>query len=87
MPDYVLNQPSLTLGLELYLNAWFELDWERRRVRGERIRRSSVWEYGRDFDLSYEQTEDLWFYVSRMDGEFLDWYAEHMKGIANGKPK
>lgn len=68
------------MGLELYFNAWFELDYERRRLRGEHIKRSSVWEYGRDFELSQEQVEDLWYYVSRMDAQFMPWFAEQMKG-------
>lgn len=83
LAEYVTNAPVLRLGVALYYNAWFELDTERRRARLEPIKRSSVFEYARDYELSELQTDDLWFYVSRMDHEFLGWYQTQL-GNANG---
>lgn len=87
LPPYVLNAPRLRIGLELYLNAWFELDNERRRVKLDPIKRSSVWEYCRDYDLDEVQSEDLYFYVGRMDNEFLNWFGEtYLKVPTDGGP-
>lgn len=68
------NKPNLFFGLALYLNAWHELDSERSRAEYERIKRSSCFDYACDYDFDFEQTEDLWHYVSRMDREFLSWF-------------
>lgn len=58
----------------MYLNAWFDLDNE--RVRPEPIRRSFVFQYADDYDLDTEQTEDLWYYISRMDIAFREWWIK-----------
>lgn len=71
----IANKPHLHLGLALYYNAWFELDTERNRAEGERIKRSACFEYAYDYEFSEEQREDLWFYVQHMDRAFLNWQA------------
>lgn len=93
MPDKIKNAPALYLGLALYLNAWFELDLERDRTKLEPIKRSSCFEYAADFDLTEEQADDLWFYIQRMDRDFLAWYKTKLpkppktgKARRGGKP-
>jgi len=40
----------------------------------EPIKRSVCWQYAKDFDFDEEQADDLWFYIARMDRDFLKWY-------------
>ena len=74
LPKRMQNAPQLRLGLALYLNAWYDLDLERDRSKFDPIKRSSCFDYAFDYDLSEEQTDDLWFYIGRMDREFLKWW-------------
>lgn len=32
--------------------------------------------YAEDYELDEEQKDDLWFYISRMDREFLEWWIK-----------
>ncbi|QJD54514.1 hypothetical protein [Sphingomonas phage Kharn] len=72
-------------GLALYLNAWYELDGERDRASYQRIKRSDVFEYAHDYDFTFMQTLDLWFYVRKMDGEFFEWYKKKFPPPKKGK--
>jgi hypothetical protein len=74
LPKRMQNAPRLHLGSALYFNAWYDLDLERDRSKLERIKRSSCFEYAYDYDFTEEQTEDLWYYIQRMDREFLKWW-------------
>lgn len=84
LPTWITNAPVLRLGVALYYNAWFELDGERDRVKLKSIARSSVFQYCKDYELSETQTDDMWFYISRMDNEFLKWYATQIQVPTNG---
>lgn len=84
LPKRVQNAPVLRLGSALYLNAWFDLDLERDRSKFEPIKRSNCFEFASDYEFSWEQCEDLWFYISRMDREFLKWYKSKQP-IQRGK--
>lgn len=84
LPRWITDAPILRLGLALYYNAWFELDTERRRARLEPIRRSSVFQYCEDYELSEDQRDDMWFYIGKMDTDFLDWYYTQIKAPDNG---
>jgi hypothetical protein len=33
-------------------------------------------EYARDYEFTEEQEEDLWYHISRMDIEFLEWWKK-----------
>lgn len=79
------NAPMLRLGSALYFNAWFELDTERDRSKFETIKRSSCFEYAYDYEFDQEQTEDLWFYISRMDREFMKWWKSKQPPPKSGK--
>lgn len=56
------------MGLDLYLNAFYDLDNDRSYKDGvEPIKRSDIKQYARDCELSEEQTDDLLFYIFEMD--------------------
>ena len=70
----------------MFLNAWFELDTERKRP--DRITRSMCFGYADDYDLDEEQKEDLWVHIQGMDTEFLEWWKKKQpkpKGPKGGK--
>lgn len=72
MPKPIREGSSLFFGLALYFNAWFDLDYERRDAFIP-IGMSACWKYAEHFGFDEIQTEDLWYYVARMDREFLKW--------------
>lgn len=76
LPKRIENKPDLFLGSALYLNAWFELDTERDRTKYQRINRSMCFGYAQDYELSEEQRDDLWFFIQKMDSEFLEWWIK-----------
>lgn len=68
LPDNIQNAPELDLGLQLYLQAFFDLDSERNNGMGlARIPSSAVRAYAREFDFSEDQSDSLSFFVSEMD--------------------
>lgn len=83
LPEAVKNKPELGLGLALYYNAWFDLDYERERPNP--ITRSMAFGYARDYDFSNEQTEDLWYYMKAMDAKFLPYWINKNKPVTKGK--
>lgn len=76
MPKKIQNKPDLFFGMALYLNAWFDLDSERDRVKDQKINRSMCFRYADDYDLSEDQRDDLWYYINRMDTAFLTWWQK-----------
>lgn len=74
LPERIKNKPNLYFGLALFLNAWFDLDSERERPK--RITRGMCFSYAEDYDLDYEQSEDLWYHIAQMDIEFLAWWKK-----------
>jgi hypothetical protein len=61
------------MGLQLYLNAFFDLDSERSHGMGlTRIAWSSIKDYAIAYEFSEEQTEDLIFLIKRMDAAHLE---------------
>lgn len=84
LPDRIANSPELINGLQLYLAAFFELDSERSHaVVPVSIPWSSIKEYAIAFEFDEEQTENLFFYVRKMDTEHLKKVAKKIKA-ANG---
>ena len=76
LPERIANAPELEVGLQLYLQAFFDLDSERSHGNGlAPIPWTSIAAYARAFEFDEEQTEDLFFHVRRMD-------AEHLKRIS-----
>lgn len=76
LPERIANAPELTNGLQIYLQAFFDLDAERSHAMAPTpIPWTSIAAYARAFEFDEEQTEDLFFHVRRMD-------AEHLKRIS-----
>jgi hypothetical protein len=72
------NKPDLFFGNALFLNAWFDLDQERKKP--DQITRSMCFQYAYDYEFDSEQQEDLWFHIQEMEKEFLPWWAKRQKG-------
>lgn len=73
IPDRILNAPELQLGLELYLDAFFDLDSERTHGFGlTPIPWSSIKGYAEAWEFDEEQTRDLLFLVKKMDQAHLE---------------
>jgi hypothetical protein len=70
------NAPALRLGLALYFNAFFDLDTERDRGELQPIARSMCFQYAHDYEFDECQTDDLWYYIQRMDLAALKWQKE-----------
>lgn len=85
-PDTLSNAPELRQGLQLYLEAFFDLDSERNHAMGlARIPWSSIRQYAEAFEFDEEQTDELFFFIRRMDTEHLKRLeAKSKKGKGNG---
>jgi hypothetical protein len=80
LPDRIANAPELAPGLQLYIDAFFDLDSERSHGQGlSQIPWSSITNYAKAFEFDEEQTEDLFFFVKRLDGEHLKRLSDSMK--------
>ena len=86
MPKRIQEKPELFFGNALFLNAWFDLDAERDRTKNQKISRSSCFSYADDYEFDLEQKDELWFYISRMDVEFLRWWIQKQPKPRKGKP-
>lgn len=72
IPDRIKNKPILKDGLEIYLDAFFDLDTERSHGMGlTRIPQSKVREYAKDHGWDKEQAYNLSYFVTFMDAEHL----------------
>lgn len=74
IPDSIENAPQLMLGLELYLQAFFDLDSERDTSQEviPVIKWSSIKNYAEAFDFDEEQTESLFKHIRKMDLAHLE---------------
>jgi len=82
LPKRIAEKPALHFGSALFLNAWFDLDPERDRSKGQGITRASCFQYARDYDLDHEQRDDLWTHIAAMDSAFLEWHGKRTKAKA-----
>lgn len=79
LPERIANAPELFLGSELYLCAFFDLDSERSHGMGlTRIPWSRIKDYAIAFDLDEQQTEDLLYYIPKMDNANLQRLSDEM---------
>lgn len=79
LPERIANAPQLILGSELYLQAFFDLDSERSHGMGlTRIPWSSIKNYAVTFDFDQRQTEDLFYYIRKIDEANLIRLEERM---------
>lgn len=80
MPERIANAPELKSGLQLYLQAFFDLDAERTHALSlTPIPWTSIKAYAEFYAFDIEQTEDLLFLIRRMDNAHLKRLAEKNK--------
>lgn len=80
LPERIANAPQLQLGLALYYDAFWELDTCRSTGWGYGpIPWSAMRDYAVTFELEPEQEECLYYYVRRMDSEFLRFHSKGNK--------
>jgi len=68
IPERIANKPELLKGLNVYLQAFLDLDSDR---LNEVISWSSIITYAGYYGFDFEQTEDLIFFVREMDTAYL----------------
>lgn len=72
LPTNIQNAPELIEGLQLYLQAFLDLDSERSHAFSlVRIPSSAIRKYAKEFEFDEDQTELLSYYVKEMDGAHL----------------
>lgn len=81
LPDRIANAPKLITGLQLYLQAFFDLDSERSHGMGiAMIPWSCITNYAMAYEFSEEQTQDLIYFIRAMDGEHVKRLAKKSNG-------
>lgn len=84
LPTRIANAPRLHIGLELYLEAFFELDSERQQGFGpSRIAASAIRSYAAVNDFDEVQTATLHYCIGQMDAAHL----KRMDSIREAKSK
>lgn len=80
MPSRIANAPQLQIGLQLFLQAFLDLDTDRQAAMSVLpIPYSSIWNYTAAFELDDEQTADVFYHVRSMDNFYLKWFASKNK--------
>lgn len=80
LPDRIANAPELRPHLQLYLSAFFDLDAERTHAFSpSAIPWSSMAEYAKAFEFDEELTDELFYFIRRMDSEHLKQLASKSK--------
>jgi len=80
IPDRIANAPELRIGLQLFLQGFFDLDSERTHVNGPApIPWTSIKAYCVANELDEEQTDDMFYFVKAMDGRHLERLAAKLK--------
>lgn len=87
LPDRIANAPELRLGLQLYLQAFFDLDSSRSNSNDlNPISWLDIKRYSVECQLNDEQEEELFYYVRLLDSEHLKRLLAKKKASANAKP-
>lgn len=72
IPDFILNKPELILGLDLYYVAFNELGTERQLgMAAGPIPFTSILKYAEHFEFDEEQTEQLLYFIRKLDAWYL----------------
>lgn len=72
IPERINNAPELNAGLQLYLEAFFDLDSERSQGLGlSPIPWSSIKYYAEAYDFDEYQTYCLFLFIKKMDSAHL----------------
>lgn len=73
LPKAIQNAPSLFMGLELYYGAFVDLNTCRIGMGDGPISWMAVHEYAAINKFDEDQTEDLHYYITKMDEAFREW--------------
>lgn len=77
IPDAIKNAPRLSVGLELYWEAFFELNTTRPAGWGVHpIPWNSIRDYAEAYEFSDEQTASLFHHIRNMDQVFRDHHSK-----------
>lgn len=89
LPKKIQEAPELRMGLELFLDAFFELNTCRQIGMGVApIPWTCVKDYAVAYDLDDVQTEDLFHHIRLMDQEFIKHHSRKADvKVQHGKPK
>lgn len=89
VPDNMASAPELRVGLQFYIEAFFDLDSE--RTHGESLAPipwGKIKDYAEAYECDEEQTADLIYLVKQMDADHLKRLAAKIKARSKhgGKP-
>lgn len=80
LPDFIKNAPELMPGLELYLNAFWELHTCRQIGFGVGpIPWTAVRHYGNMLDLDELEFSEFSYLIKQLDSAYLQWRNEQDK--------
>jgi hypothetical protein len=87
IPDKILNAPELTLGLELFYNAFLELTSCRSNGMGiGPISWLAMMEFCDRFEIYNDQREDFVYYVRQLDEVYLSWNNKELDKKVSDDP-
>lgn len=85
LPKKIQNAPELRFGLELYFGAFFDLNTCRQIGMGiAPIPWFSIRDYALVYEFDEEQTDDLFFFIRKMDHAYIAHHDRKTK-VKHGK--
>jgi len=86
IPSRIANAPELHIGLELFINAFFDLDTERQAGFSiGPIPWSKIKEYSEAYRFDEDLTEDLFYFVKALDNAHMKRLEANAKAKSNAK--
>ncbi len=80
LPQSIQNAPRLFLGLEMFLNGFFDLNNSRQLGMSlGPIAWHTIQEYCIHLGLDADEAEDMHYHVSKLDGIWLKWQQAKTK--------
>lgn len=87
VPKKIAEAPVLRMGLELYYGAFMDLATSRSGFGDGPIPWSVINEYAKVYGFDEEQSEDLHFYLGRMDEAYMDFIRKKQPAKGKTPPK
>lgn len=89
IPDRILNKPKLLQGLELYLEAFYELNSDRNNgMSMGKIPFTAIKQYADEYEFEGEQRECLFYFIRAIDNAIVKRLNETSKQDAKpSKPR
>lgn len=72
VPPKIAEAPQLRMGLELYYAAFYDLVGVRSGFGDGPILWTAIADYARAGGFDEEQTDDLFYYITRLDAAYMD---------------